>query len=174
MKVYINKVISAGHMQFNDNPYFKFKTERDWRTDRKYLKEEELDKLVNEPYTNNPRRRMIRELFLFSCYTGLADQDAAKLTPINVVQEGKEQMLKINRVKTTEPATIMLLPQAQAIIKKYAGFKKGKLLPYMSNQKMKEYLKPIGDACGISKELQCMLHVIHLPQQNYLALKQGI
>jgi site-specific recombinase XerD len=60
-------------------------------------------------------------------------------------------------VKTETATRLPLLPQALKIIEAYKDHPKcvneGKLLPVMSNQKMNEYLKEIGDRAEINKKM---------------------
>jgi len=152
MKIYINMAIKSGYMKMDQNPYLKFVSKRGTSLDRKYLTQEELAKIENEPFESG-RMAIMRDLFLFSCYTGLAYSDAAKLKPDCVLMEKGEKWLQISREKTDKTAKIMLLPQALEIIERYRGIKKDRLLPYYSNQKMNEYLKFVGSKCGIKKDL---------------------
>lgn len=66
-----------------------------------------------------------------------------------------EKWLSIKRQKTDTPSRIPILPMAQIVLDKYAGFAeciaKDRLLPVLSNQKMNSYLKEIGDLCRIKK-----------------------
>jgi site-specific recombinase XerD len=107
----------------------------------------------------------VRDIFLFSCYTGLAYVDVAKLTKNAIVADGNATTwIVVDRTKTGVMANIPLLPQAEKIIYKYKDHPKvlvsGKLLPMISNQKVNAYLKEISVLCGITKELShhCARH----------------
>jgi site-specific recombinase XerD len=100
----------------------------------------------------------VRDIFLFSCYTGLAYADVKKLKRSEIIigVDG-EQWLVSRRQKTDISARIPLLPAALTIISKYKDHphcqEKDLVLPVLSNQKMNAYLKEIADACGIHKTL---------------------
>lgn len=62
-----------------------------------------------------------------------------------------------NAKKTKTTSNIPLLPQAEKIIEKYKNnpicINNDRLLPVLSNQKMKAYLKEIADIYGVEKDL---------------------
>ena len=106
----------------------------------------------------------MRDLFIFSCYTGLAYIDISKLTRNHIVK-GIDGQLWIHtyRQKTSTPTKIPLLSIPLEIIDKYKEHflcEGGKLLPIFSNQKMNAYLKEIAALSGINKELtfHCARH----------------
>jgi site-specific recombinase XerD len=133
-------------------------------TNRSYLSEEELN-IISEKKFEVERLSQVRDLFLFSCFTGLSYSDVAKLTK-NEIARGidGERWIFIDRTKTEEPSRIPLLPRALEIIEKYNYHPKtknsGKLLPMLSNQRMNSYLKELADLCQIKKELtfHCARH----------------
>jgi integrase len=147
LKAYINRAVNADKFEISNNPYLKFKVKRGQGGDRKYLTAEELVKITN--VTLEGTMSVVRDLFLFTCYTGLNYGDAAALTPNDIHEEKGEKWVQIRREKTDIKATIMLLPEAIEIIDKYKGVIVGKLLPYIANQNMNLYLKAIRGMAGI-------------------------
>lgn len=133
-------------------------------THKTFLNEQEL-LLIAEKHIVIKRLEQVRDIFLFSCYTGLAYCDVAKLTKANVVigVDG-DRWIFTNRSKTNTASKIPLLPISNSIANKYADHpvtsRSGKLLPVMSNQRMNSYLKELADLCGITKELtfHCARH----------------
>ena len=107
----------------------------------------------------------IRDIFIFSCYTGLAYVDIKNLTTNNIAIgiDGKK-WIYTHRQKTKTPSRIPLLPPALSVIEKYSGhpvtLANKRLLPVPSNQKVNAYLKEIADVCGINKDLtfHCARH----------------
>ena len=96
------------------------------------------------------RLEALRDIFIFSCFCGLAYIDVANLTQDNIVTLNGKRWIMTTRQKTKVPSNILLLDIPAMIIEKYRGrTKDGKLLPILSNQKMNSYLKEIGDVCGI-------------------------
>ncbi len=129
-----------------------------------FLNEQEL-LLIAEKQIAIKRLEHVRDIFLFSCYTGLAYCDVDKLTKANVVigVDG-DRWISTKRTKTDTPSRIPLLPISNSIVNKYDGHPvtslSGKLLPVMSNQRMNSYLKELTDLCGITKDLtfHCARH----------------
>jgi integrase len=125
--------------------------------ERPFLTQEELDKISNKKFFV-PRINQVRDIFLFSCYTGLAYADVKKLTrsEISIGIDG-EKWIFTHRQKTESATRIPLLPQAQEILDRYAEhpqcLNQGRLLPVLSNQKMNGYLKEIADRCDITKKM---------------------
>jgi integrase len=104
------------------------------------------------------RLNMVRDLFVFSCYTGLSFIDLMNLQDNNItIGEDGERWIKIFRQKSNEPTNIPLLPTAAAIWNSYKNNQRsranGTIFPRISNQKVNSYLKEIGVICGIKKKL---------------------
>jgi len=138
------------------DPFVNFKITTK-KTERPFLTEEELNILINKTFSVE-RLEIVRDTFLFSCFTGLAHSDLKKLTE-NDIQIGSDGKLwvMINRTKTDSSSHIPVLPVTEALINKYRFHPhcqiKKVLLPVLSNQKMNAYLKEIADICGIDKKL---------------------
>lgn len=117
-----------------------------------YLTREELESIENKRFSIE-RLEKVKDIFLFSCYTGYAPVDALNLTASNLVLDSNDDLwIMTNRAKTAIKANVPLLPAARKIIEKYKNKQIG-LLPKITNQKMNAYLKEIGDLCGIEKKL---------------------
>jgi len=122
-----------------------------------FLNAEELEVMANKKLVSD-RVSQVRDIFLFSCYTGLAYADVKKLKRTEIVTgiDG-QKWVYTSRQKTDTSSRIPLLPQAMELMAKYEDHPQctndGLLLPVLSNQKMNSYLKEIADACGINKEL---------------------
>ncbi|SDS97506.1 Site-specific recombinase XerD [Mucilaginibacter mallensis] len=138
------------------DPFSKYKPKVK-EVKREYLNVEELTIMQAKRFVSD-RISQVRDIFLFSCYTGLAYADVKKLKRSEVVVglDG-EKWIFTSRQKTDTASRIPLLPQAIQLIAKYDSHPQcvddGLLLPVLSNQKMNSYLKEIADACSISKEL---------------------
>lgn len=137
----------------------KFKQEE---TNPVFLTKEELDLLIAKEFSVE-RLTLVRDLFVFSCMTGLAFVDAKELRPEHLfrdndgnlwIRKGRHKM-KRNQANCT--SNVPLLETAQQILERYKDHplcaQKGLCLPVLSNQKMNSYLKEIGDFCGITKNL---------------------
>ena len=137
----------------NKNPFVSFKLKFE-NTERGYLTMEELTNLMNKQLTSK-RLEQIRDVFVFSCFTGLAYCDVQALTPEHIiVGPNRAHWLRAHRQKTSTPVDVPLLDVPLQILAKYEGCcPNGKLLPIPSNQKCNDYLKEIAAICGIEKRL---------------------
>ncbi|MBD0776888.1 site-specific integrase [Maribacter sp. ANRC-HE7] len=138
------------------DPFINFKAKR-IKTERGFLSLLELQEIEKKNFTI-PRLQLVRDLFVFSCYTSLSYIDAINLSAENIrIGIDGELWIYYNREKTTKPIHIPLLPKALDIIDKYKDNQKailqGRVFPKISNQKLNSYLKEIADVCGIEKNL---------------------
>ena len=144
--------------------------------ERAFLDQVEIDAIANKEFKIE-RLSLVRDIFLFSCYTGLAYIDVKQLTDKNIVLgiDG-ERWIGTHRQKTDSPSNVPLLPFAEAILLKYKEhpqcLNNGLLLPVLSNQKMNSYLKEIGDVCGINKELT--FHIARHTFATTITLTNGV
>lgn len=143
---------------------------------RGFLDEEELSLLQNKELKIE-RIALVRDVFLFSCYTGLSFIDAFNLTKGNIgIGIDGNKWIFTARQKTKIASHIPLLPIAEDIIKKYEKHPmcaiSGKLLPVLSNQKMNAYLKEIADLCEITKELT--FHIARHTFATTVTLSNGV
>lgn len=157
------------------DPFFKFKAKIK-EVHREFLTDEELNSLVTKEITIK-RLDLVRDIFVFSCYTGLAYIDIVGLTLSNIRKgiDGNDWLV-VDRKKTGTQSRIILLPKAIEIIKKYENHPlvhdKESLLPIYSNQRMNGYLKEIGTLCEIEKNLH-----FHLSRHTFattITLKNGV
>jgi len=133
-------------------------------THRNFLLKDELETLLNKNISVK-RLDQVRDIFLFSCYTGLSYTDVMLLTrkDISIGIDG-EQWIFTTRIKTDTASRIPLLPIAKSILEKYSKdpdiINSGRLLPKLTNQRLNSYLKEIGDICEFRKVLtfHCARH----------------
>lgn len=127
------------------------------KVERAFLTQRELTLIEETTFTHIGVER-VKDVFLFSCYTGLSYIDVYELT--------KEQLtmgidghywIYTQREKTSETVKVPLLPQAMSIIEKYLDdpftIERSKLLPVYSNHKTNKHLREIRDACNIPKHI---------------------
>ena len=147
----------AYHLEWLDkDPFRRWKTTFE-KTDREFLSENELSNLASYEIPLE-RLERIRDLFLFSCYTGISYADLRLLTPKNIwVGDDYKKWIVTNRQKTNTHVKVPLMPTAQDLIDKYAEHPmtqiSGTLFPEVTNEKANLYLKEIANACGITKNL---------------------
>ncbi|WP_203256877.1 site-specific integrase [Hyunsoonleella ulvae] len=138
------------------DPFFNWKAKLK-TVDREFLSKEEIQAMVGKEFSI-PRLELVKDIFIFSCFTGLAYADVKKLSKDDIVIgiDGKS-WIKTKRSKTDTRSNIPILEIPKEIIRKYAEhldvIDSDNLLPVLSNQKMNSYLKEIADSCGITKNL---------------------
>lgn len=113
---------------------------------------------IEEKCFYRPMLDKVRDLFVFSCYTGLAPIDIQRLTPHQIYTDSEgTKWLSYTRVKSKISASIPLLKQASMILKKY-GAEKGNLasatiFPFISNQVINRNLKIISEILELGVKL---------------------
>jgi integrase len=148
----VNQGVAFGWLEKDPFAAFQGKHEKTHRT---FLTQAELEK-IEKKEIHLERLARVRDIFLFSCYTGLAYVDVEKLTPDHIVIGiDKKRWIYTFREKTGNKSNIPLLPHAAAILDRYAAESRrsGRLLPVITNIKTNAYLKEIADICGIRKNL---------------------
>lgn len=141
--------------------------------DRGFLSEEEVMDIATKDLSDIPRLELVRDIFVFSCFTGLAYIDVANLKPEHIVTLDGKEWIMTRRQKTKVESNVLLLEVPKSIIAKYEGqtAREDMLFPILSNQKMNSYLKEIADICGIKKNL-----TFHLARHTFatLCLSKGV
>jgi len=123
------------------------------KSNRVYINKDELETLKNITLNNNLNK--VRDVFLFSCYTGLSYIDLYNLSLKNI-RKGNDnlQWVYVKRHKTNIPSNIPILPPAFSILKKYKKQKNvNRIFPMISNQKINKALKEIAHLCNFNKKL---------------------
>ncbi|QCX39029.1 site-specific integrase [Aureibaculum algae] len=157
------------------NPFSRFQLRFD-KYDRQYLSQRELE-LIENTYFKSERLERVKDIFIFSCYTGLSYIDVKQLT-IHQIVKGIDANFWIytKREKTNETVKIPILPKALVIVEKYKVISKEigseLLLPLYSNQKTNSYLKEIAKACGIRKNIS--FHVARHTFATTVLLSNGV
>lgn len=137
------------------DPFHQFKLIRK-EVIKEFLTEQELECLMKKHFSI-ARLEIVRDIFAFSCFTGLAYTDVYKLQHNQFFNgvDGKK-WISYQRTKTLTLTKVPLLTPAVQMIEKYkteAFTLNDKVFPCFSNQKMNAYLKEIADLCGINKTL---------------------
>ncbi|MGV9003847.1 site-specific integrase [Flavobacterium sp.] len=172
-----NKIIKIclANDWLDKNPFANYKS-KVREVERVYLSEEEIQSIIEKDFKTE-RLSLVRDIFLFSCFTGLAYIDVKNLTKshISFGIDG-EKWIFTHRQKTEAASKIPILPVTQMIIDKYSNnpqcLNEYKLLPILSNQKMNAYLKEIAGVCGIEKELT--FHIARHTFATTVTLTNGV
>ena len=132
----------------------RFKLEE---VERDFLEDHEINAIIEKPIAIQ-RLAQVRDVFVFSIFTGLAFSDLKGLKQEHLVRDNNGDMwIRKARQKTKNMCNIPLLDPALQILKKYKDHPecvtKGVLLPMLCNQKYNAYLKELAVICGITKEI---------------------
>lgn len=157
------------------DPFMKFEARYE-KKERTFLTAKELQSIEEKQFTI-PRLQLIKDLFVFSCYTGLSYGDVMQLTANNIrLGIDNKPWLYAQREKTNNPIKLPLLLKAKQIIEKYEShpkrINKQTLFPNISNQKLNAYLKEIADVCGIQKHLT--FHIARHTFATTVTLSNGV
>ncbi len=157
------------------DPFASFKKRFD-KVERESLNSEELAALAGKVLSID-RLGHVRDMFVFSCYTGLSYIELAELTPDKIIT-GVDGGLWIStsRAKTDTRVRVPLLPVATDLMEKYRddprALNNGTVFPVISNQRMNGYLKEIADICGITKTLT--FHIARHTFATTVTLSNGV
>ena len=143
------------------NPYKIVSITRGKCKERQPLLESELKKMRDADFDGNMKLERVRDLFIFSAYTGLAFCDTQAFDYKSMtVQEGNMTFIDGSRIKTDTQYFTPILAPAMEVLKKY-DFK----LPHISNQKANDYLHLIQAQLGIKKPL-----TLHVARHSFATL----
>jgi integrase len=130
------------------NKYASFKIKRETELEVIALTQKEFDTLYKMDLTKRPAWDQVRDVFLFSCVTGLRYSDLNQLKWEHI----KDDYIDLTAIKTSHKTRIPLNPYSKAILKKYAGAVRP--LPVISNQRSNEHLEKICDWAGINEPIE--------------------
>lgn len=106
-----------------------------------YLTENELEAIELLDLSSNKKLSKVRDFFLLGCWTGLRFSDLLKLKPENILNNS----IQIKAQKTNKTFVTPILPPARRVLDKYIHEGKQGVPPGMSNQKLNEYVKELGE-----------------------------
>jgi len=154
LKTIFNDAIKREYLE--RNPYNNFRLSFP-PANREYLTREELERIKEVNLNRNETLDKVRDIFLFSCYTGLRFGDAMALKMEDIKTINGEPHIRVDQIKTGARREIPLLNPAKDIVSKYTWSGERtvyqKVLPTLTNQRVNQYLKVIADLASINKRL---------------------
>ena len=170
----LNKVIRlALHRNIITRPPFEgFELEKT-ELKNKSLTNNELNLLMKTPLKSGTQR-FIRDMFLFSTFTGLAYADLHKLSWKDIITEDDGSLwISANRQKSHTEFNVKLLNIPIQIMEYYKGLAPdGKVFPPMSLGQINVGLKRIARNCGINRALS--FHQARYTFASQICLSQGV
>lgn len=121
LKSIVRMAVKKGVLDFH--PFLGYSYERP-KGEPRSISQDQLQRIIDleiewENY------RIVRDLFVFSCFAGLAISDVRNLREENIVLEEGELCIKGKRMKTKTPYRVQVLPPAWAIMERYRGKRAG-------------------------------------------------
>lgn len=148
--------------------------------DREALELEELEQ-IKETKLDKNGQKIVRDIFVFSCYTGLSFADVCLLSNDHLVTDIEgERWIEMIRHKTAnfsgKKFFVMLLPEAIELINRYRKHPMSSynqtLFPVFSNQATNRYLKAIGKEAKVEKKLT--FHIARHTFATTITLENGV
>lgn len=123
-------------------------------TEREFLTKEEIRTLMETRF-ENPKHELVRDLFVFCCFTGLSYCELYNLSEENIrTYFDENQWIHIARQKTTVVSEVQLLDIPMKILEKYRGTgENGKIFPVPKYSTIRSNIKKILKICGIEKSM---------------------
>ena len=118
-----------------------------------FLTWDELNKLKDYQIPHDKQYlERVRDVFLFCCFTSLRYSDVRNLKRSDI----KPDHIEVTTVKTADSLIIELNDHSKAILEKYKDvhFENHMALPVISNQKMNDYLKELGELAEINEPVR--------------------
>ncbi|WP_312285553.1 site-specific integrase [Chryseobacterium gleum] len=140
------------------NPFEDYEISME-ETDRSYLLKEDVEKLMLlKP--SKPKYELVKDLFIFSCFTGLSYIDIQKLKWSNIQSFFDGHQWIISRRKKSDVASnVRLLEIPKRIIEKYRGVTRNEyVFPVPSNATCNSHVKKLIEDAEIITEQKVTFH----------------
>ena len=170
LKTMTRTALAQGTIRYN--PFASFIPEKALRKHR-HLTMDELQKLMDTPIHDKFLCR-VRDLFIFSTFSGISYIDMCNLSTENVSKDSKGNLwLKFKRQKTKSECVIRLLDIPRRIMEKYEEERIGnKLFNMPCRSALTNNMPKLAKRCGIERRL-----TYHMARHNFgtlITLSQGV
>ena len=141
-----------------DNPFQDYEINME-ETDRGYILKEDVEKLMM-CVPPHPRYKLVKDLFIFSCFTGLAYADIKKLTRNNIQSFFDGHQWIISRRKKSDIASnVRLMEIPKRIIEKYQGTTRNEFIfPVPTNATCNTHIGKLVEKAEIITEQKVTFH----------------
>lgn len=143
-------------------------------TPPKALNREDFEKIRDVDLQGcRPVHSVVRDMFLFACYTGTSYVDVVAITPDNLSRDDYGALwLKYRRGKNGQLSRVKLLPEAVTLIEKYKDYTRATLFPVIQYQALKWCLTSIKMKAGIKGRLS--YHMGRHSFSTLMTLENGV
>lgn len=159
---------SRGYLKADLFAGYKIRSER---VSRGYLSIEEIRRLIRLDLPDRTQR-LIRDAFLFGCFTGLSYVDIRQLTPQNIQYQDRQIWICTSRCKTASEVSVRLFPVAEAILSRHLPVPEdGRIFDLPTNGWCNTCLQVVLQQAGISRHItfHCARHTF----ATTITLSQG-
>jgi len=140
-----------------DNPFQDYEINME-ETDRGYILKEDVEKLMLSK-APHPRYEVVKDLFIFSCFTGLAYADIKKLKRNNIQSFFDGHQWIISRRKKSDVASnVRLMDIPKRIIEKYQGTRNEFIFPIPTNATCNNHVTKLIENAEIVTEQKVTFH----------------
>ena len=139
---------------------------------RGYLSIEEIRRLIRLDLPDRTQQ-LIRDAFLFGCFTGLSYVDIRQLTPQNIQYQDRQIWICTSRCKTASEVSVRLFPVAEAILSRHLPVPEdGRIFDLPTNGWCNACLQVVLQQAGISRHItfHCARHTF----ATTITLSQGV
>lgn len=160
---------SRGYLKADLFAGYKIRSERVLRG---YLSIEEIRRLIRLDLPDRTQR-LIRDAFLFGCFTGLSYVDIRQLTPQNIQYQDRQIWICTSRCKTASEVSVRLFPVAEAILSRHLPVPEdGRIFDLPTNGWCNACLQVVLQQAGISRHItfHCARHTF----ATTITLSQGV
>lgn len=153
------------------NPLGDYKLHSEF-VSRNFLTLDELNRILALDL-HDRTMQLVRDGFIFSCFTGLSYSDLCNLTRRHVEQTGDQWWIRTKRCKTGTPVTVRLFELPAAILRNHAlGREDDPIFTLPSNGWCNACLDKIAARAGIPKKIT--FHVARHTFATTITLSQGV
>jgi site-specific recombinase XerD len=158
---YFRTVLKQAELEeyIKKSPYHRFKI-KNVTTEIKYLSKDEINRIINLDLSNNKSLDKIRDIFIFSTYSGFRFKDAQDLRMDNLVRSNDGELLSIylkSQKKNCASVNPAILNPVIKIIDKYKDSMdriiENRIIPKISNASFNREIKKIAKMCDIKMSL---------------------
>lgn len=144
LKAFLHWADSRGFEVHPDVNHRDFKILKE-RKEILYLSNDELQSMIDLDLSGNKRLDQVRDVFVFNCRTGMRYGDLRRLTKSHIKEVGGTQVIKLMQEKTNRLNYIPITSLSKSILLKY-----NYVLPIISEQRMNDYIKEVGQMAEIN------------------------